>query len=216
MRLWQYRAARTTGADYWKLRAEFFGERAVVNLNHTQEGMARLTEMQKREILPHVTPLLRGDERIILDYGCGPGRFVPTLTEYSRSLVLGVDPVLSLLKKAPRTGKTAYVQGAGVIPLAAGSVDAIWVCLVLGGIPDSDIKGTTVELERVLRPGGTLMLIENTADAPGSAHWSFRDVRGYAALFEQVQLRCVHEYFDVGEQISVMVGHKAEPRGAVL
>ena len=84
---------------------------------------------------------------------------------------MGVDPVAHLLDLAPEHPAVEYrTMVPGRIPLEDGAADVVWVCLVLGGITERRVLAATVhEIERVLRPGGVLLLAECTnrrADAP--------------------------------------------------
>ena len=209
MRIWQTRSSGLSGARYWEERARLFGSRAVLNLSHSSSEIDRVTEMQKREILPFVTKLLRGDELHVLDFGCGPGRFTTALLQHSRGTVIAADPVRSLLLKVPREPRVACLQiQGGTLPLASDSVDVVWVCLVLGGIPSDAIGTIARELQRVLKKGGTLILVENTTEAKSSAHWHFRTKSEYQSLFDTVSLTCLNEYTDAKELISVMAGNR--------
>lgn len=99
----------------------------------------------------------------------------------------------------------------GRIPLPTAGVDALWVCLVLGGILDPAILRNTVsELERVLAPGGAVLLAENTSAKPDGRHWSFRSSDWYQSLFSQIELTRYTAYHALGEEISVFAGHRTE------
>jgi hypothetical protein len=94
------------------------------------------------------------------------------------------------------------------IPLAGGSVDIAWVCLVLGGLPDASLAEARSELDRVLRTGGLLFVVENTSDRPTSLHWAYRSVAAYQKLLAFAPLAHLHDYYDLGERISIMAGRK--------
>jgi SAM-dependent methyltransferase len=210
LRAWQYRSKGLTGSKYWQERARFFGERAVYNLSHSKAEMTAVTETQTREIFPHIYSYLTGAENRILDFGCGPGRFLPTLKDCGSGIVIAADPVHRLLRKVSVGDRICPIQiGSEGLPLVSGSIDLVWVCLVLGGIADTEIQRTAEELQRVLRNGGTLVVVENTSEKPSPIHWQFRQVSDYQRLFLPVTLTCVHEYFDAAERISLMIGRKA-------
>jgi SAM-dependent methyltransferase len=78
---------------YWTKRALRHGERAVLNLGHKHEEEAAVTAAQKESLLPMLRSRLRGDEKIVLDYGCGPGRFTAALAETIHGRAIGVDPI---------------------------------------------------------------------------------------------------------------------------
>ena len=95
----------------------------------------------------------------------------------------------------------------GHIPLDSSSVDLVWICLVLGGIHGSTLGDTIAEVRRVLRPGGLVFLVENTNEGGGDSFWAFRSVADYQRLFLPVALDHVHDYWDLGERISVLTGY---------
>jgi SAM-dependent methyltransferase len=198
------------GLAYWEIRAQTYGARAVVNLRHREDELEAITRRQLDEILPHLVRCLRGDERIVLDFGCGPGRFTAHLAEAIHGRAIGVDPIQTLIDLAPRGPGVQYLVSDGhFIPLSDASVDVVWICLVLGGLPDARLPETVLELERVLRPGGLLFLVENTSAKENCPHWFFRPVGWYSRLLRFAPLSHLHDYDDLGECISIMAGRKA-------
>jgi SAM-dependent methyltransferase len=201
------RPDRRPPIQQWHDRAREHGVRAVFNLGHGPEEMARVTEGQRAVLLPLLRARLRGDERMVLDLGCGPGRFTPALADLTHARVIGMDPIPRLLELAPRHSDVEYrVMSEAQIPLPSSSVDVAWICLVLGGVHGLTLERTVAEVRRVLRPGGLVFLVENTNDAPGDAFWAFRSVAEYQRLFLPVRLEHVHDYDDLGERISVLTG----------
>jgi len=127
----------------WEDRASRFGVRAVLNLGHSETEIPQVTERQRRELYPLFRAALRGDERLILDFGCGPGRFTGDLAEMINGRAIGVDPIRNLLDLAlPHPSVEYRLMLEGRIPLESASVDAIWICLVLGGIHGQTLEAT--------------------------------------------------------------------------
>jgi len=200
---------RRTLIQQWEDRARRHGARAVLNIGHSEDEAPQVTEFQRRELYPHFRAALRGDERVVLDFGCGPGRFTSDLHEMIRGRAIGVDPIQSLLDLAPRHPAVDYqLMSEGRLSIASDAVDAVWICLVLGGIHGRTLKATVSEIQRVLRPGGLLFLVENTTEARGNSFWAFRSVAEYQRLLSPIPLVHVHDYQDLGERISVMTGRK--------
>ena len=195
---------------YWEERARKFRERSVYNLRHQEGDLANVTRQQIDTLFPILRRQLRGDERVVLDFGCGPGRFTLALAELIGGRAIGVDPIASLLELAPRAENVSYMRLAeGRIPLDDASVDIVWASLVLGAITGEDaLRAAAAEIERVLRPEGLFFLVDNTAEKPSVSHYSFRSVAAYAALFPSIPLHHEADYVDAGERISVMVGRK--------
>lgn len=96
----------------------------------------------------------------ILDLASGPGEHAVALADRYRARVVAVDPVVSQLADARRrAGERAISIAAGrmeAIPLAAGSVDLVWLrdALLHSGEPEA----TLLDCRRVLRAGGHLLL----------------------------------------------------------
>ena len=196
-----------TPIQRWHDRAHQHGARAVYNLGHGPEEMAQVTEKQCAVLLPLLRAQLRGDERLVLDLGCGPGRFTAALADVTHARVIGLDPIPRLLELAPRHDAVEYrLMSEAQIPMESSSVDVAWICLVLGGIHGLTLERTVAEIRRVLRPGGLVFLVENTADGGGDSFWAFRSVAEYQRLFRPIRLAHVHDYHDLDERISVLTG----------
>ncbi|MBW3629613.1 MAG: methyltransferase domain-containing protein, partial [Gemmatimonadetes bacterium] len=198
---------------WWEERARRHGARAVYNSGHAAEDLPLIDQKQKEILYPILQSRLNGDERVILDFGCGPGRFTPDLAQLVRGRAIGVDPIQSLLDAAPRTEATEYrLVRHGCLPLQDDSVDVVWICLVLTCIVDARaVREAVAEVERVLRPGGLVFLVENTAAKKDMRHIAFRSIDDYRALFAFAPLRHERDYEDRGEPISILCGRK---RGA--
>lgn len=193
--------------ERWEERARNFGARAVFNLGHSEGELLRVTELQKSQLYPKLREHLLPTDRVGLDLGCGTGRFTADLAAMTGDRAFGVDPIQSFLDLAPRSPAVEYrLMSEGRIPLEDGAVDVAWICLVLGGLREKVLLETVNEVRRVLRPGGLVFLVENTTQATDSAIWHFRTVAEYQRLFRPVPLELVHQYTDLGETISVLVG----------
>lgn len=196
--------------ERWKTRARKFGRRAVFNLAHDESTLAAVTAKQRAELFPVLRERLGPADRVILDLGCGTGRFTPDLATMVSGQAIGLDPIDELLALAPRRTNVRYARmKPGTIPLPAASIDVAFICLVLGGIKGDTLASTVREIDRVLRPSGLLFLVENTAEGPDSEYWYFRSTAEYRRLFPSIALEAVHAYEDVGQRISVMTGRKA-------
>jgi len=200
------------GREYWERRARRFGARSVLNLGHGESEYQAVTDAQKRELFPLLARRLRGGERLVVDLGCGPGRFTRDLAELSGARAVGLDIVGAFLEMAPRDPRVEYrPMGEGTVDLPDACADVVFICLVLGGIRGETLARTAAEIVRVLRPGGLLFLVENTASMPDAEHWAFRPIADYRAMFPSVELEHVHDYADLGERISVLAGRKRTP-----
>jgi len=199
----------------WHQRAAVHGRRAVLNLGHKEEQFETVTHDQKAQIFPFFSHLLSGEESVILDFGCGPGRFSGDLADMTNAQVLAIDPIPEFLEMAPPHASVKYEPiNDGKIPAATGSIDIIWICLVLGGLRGRILGQARSELNRVLKRGGLLFLVENTSDRPSPGHYQFRSFASYKALIPFVQLDYFSSYQDLGETISIMAGRRQESASA--
>jgi ubiquinone/menaquinone biosynthesis C-methylase UbiE len=103
---------------------------------------------------------------LIVDVGCGTGRFSEPLAERFSVSVLGVDPsekMLDVAREKTKSHRVAYRRSvADVLPLAAATADVVFMSMVLHHLKDA---GAAVkECRRVLRSGGRLCLRNVTCD----------------------------------------------------
>jgi SAM-dependent methyltransferase len=188
-----------------------------LNIGHKEEEIEAVTRMQKETLFPLLRERLKPEDKRLLDFGCGPGRFTGDLAALIGGSVVGIDPIQRLLDLAPKAEHVEYrkLTGAG-ISAKNESFDVVWICLVLGGIVDErELRHSVNEIGRVLKPGGLLFLVENTTDAPDSAYWKFRSIDEYRNLFQFAAVSPVSEYFDLGERISILAGRKDEKSDSV-
>jgi demethylmenaquinone methyltransferase/2-methoxy-6-polyprenyl-1,4-benzoquinol methylase len=86
--------------------------------------------------------------------------------------VTGVDLSIGMLTEARKTLPIALVQGvAEKLPLADGCADFVTMGYALRHV--TDLESTFREYLRVLKPGGTLVILEVTRPATGSAAYRF-------------------------------------------
>jgi SAM-dependent methyltransferase len=104
-----------------------------------------------------------GARGLTLDLGSGTGRNLPLLPAGARAVAL--DPHRDALARARRRapGVPAVVARAEALPFREGSFDTVVSGLVLCSVDDPD--AALAEIRRVLRPGGTLRLLEHVRQA---------------------------------------------------
>lgn len=110
----------------------------------------------------------------LVDIGCGTGEFLrEAKRNYPRLAVAGLDlsrPYLALARRRlePWRG-TALVEGnAEALPFADSSIDVVSCLYLFHELPPRARRRAAAEIARVLRPGGTLILIDSlqTGDEP--------------------------------------------------
>lgn len=94
----------------------------------------------------------------VLDVGCGTGQLSSRIRrELPRSRVVGCDFSSGMLRRAAERGGAVWVQGdAARLPFARGSFDAVVSTEAFHWFPDQ--HAALVEFQRVLAPGGRLLL----------------------------------------------------------
>ncbi len=196
--------------EYWEKRARQYGKRSVINIGHSEGEVSAITKMQKDTIFPYLSKLLTGREKLILDFGCGPGRFTCDLALMIQGKAIGVDPIGYLIELASQNEDIEYrLMKESNIPVNDASVDVVWICLVLGGVTDDDLLRSTIsEIKRVSKKDGLIFLVENTSEKKSSDYWKFRSVETYQTFFDFIELNHISDYFDLGERISIMSGRK--------
>lgn len=102
----------------------------------------------------------------VLDVGSGTGRLAQTIRErHPSAYVVGMDFTLGMLARAPH-GLPVAAADALTLPVADGQFDAVVSGFVVRNLADLD-RGLAEQI-RVLRPGGTLAILETT---PGPDFW---------------------------------------------
>jgi ubiquinone/menaquinone biosynthesis C-methylase UbiE len=145
--------------ELWEINAGWWQD------SFTEGADPEYTEQIIPLLLDHLTDVAPAH---VLDIGCGEGQLsrlatgVPGVRQ-----VVGVDPTKAQLTAAlarqpaaGRPGAPGYARGsASALPFPDGSFDAAFACLVFEHIEGT--AGALAEVGRVLRPGGTFLLLLN-------------------------------------------------------
>jgi ubiquinone/menaquinone biosynthesis C-methylase UbiE len=161
-----------------------------------------------RALIRRIQAVAGNEPARVLDIGCGTGVFAGRLRQALPSArIWGIDLVAGMLEKGrPRwrqlAGCVQPVQGDSErLPFADGAFDFITCANSFHHYPHQE--RAVAEMQRVLRPGGRLLLIDGYRDAPWG--WFIYDVcvagvegevhhassRRFRELFEKAGLRAV-------------------------
>jgi len=109
---------------------------------------------------------IRASHRVI-DIGCGTGTLVLLIKRLHPDVdVIGLDPDPKALARAQRKAERATVdiqldQGfADVLPYSAASFDRVFSSFMFHHLHDDEKAKTLREVRRVLKPGGSLHLVD--------------------------------------------------------
>ena len=113
----------------------------------------------EEQIMPMAARELAGATRV-LDIGCGDGQ-ISRLAAKMGIETVGLDPTWNQIVVAKeRSGGASFLRaGAGGLPFADGSFDAVVACLVFEHIREVD--DAIAEVGRVLSPGGRFCFFLN-------------------------------------------------------
>lgn len=107
----------------------------------------------------------RGDHRRFLDLGCGTGEFA---ADFPPHRYVGIDPSLTYLRFAVQRRPGTYLAASGdALPFADQTFDAGLILGVLHHLPDATARAVMREVYRVMRPGATVLVMEDTPPPPG-------------------------------------------------
>lgn len=165
-----------TKPEYWNERAGSDGRLAVVRKGYNKRDMERVTNQWWEKLKPFFT-----DKGKVLEVGCGWGRWAPYI-EGVGNAYSGVD-VSEELYECRREGYDIQLIDPGIIPFDSNTFDMVTCITVLQHIEDSDMVNTIAEMLRVLKPGGSLLAVENTTNMP-----RFRTTSEYKDVLPGVEI----------------------------
>jgi ubiquinone/menaquinone biosynthesis C-methylase UbiE len=115
--------------------------------------------------------------RVVADIGCGTGRHWKKLLSHEPARLVGYDVssgMLDILRTKYLQAETYLLQGGLLSGLPTGSVDLVVSTLTIAHIPD--IVAALTEWNRVLRPGGEMIITDyHPAALARGGQRTFRD-----------------------------------------
>lgn len=139
-----------------------------------------LDEKLEGRVMGEAIRALRDDERVV-DVGCGACRVAQLVHRTGGAKTVSVDLSLGSLRDARRREPGALVNGDNLaLPLRSGCADLVISNGVIHHTPDA--RASFLELARIVRPGGTLVV--SVYDRDG---WYYRVWRYPGALVRGVR-----------------------------
>jgi ubiquinone/menaquinone biosynthesis C-methylase UbiE len=171
--------------DYYRRKFHFqtdgyLSEASAERYDHQVEVLfgGAAAPMRRQALLPLREALLRhaggpGSARL-LDIGSGTGVFLREVKRnYPRLAVTGLDlsaPYLSVAgRRLAHWSRVELIEGAAeAMPFGEGEFDIVSVIYLLHELPPRTRRAVVEEIRRVLKPGGTLIVVDSlqTGDEP--------------------------------------------------
>ncbi len=132
----------------------------------------------------------------VLDLGCGSGPLLRRLRDrLPHSHLVGVDLSPRLLQEVP---PTAAVNGdALALPFADDSF-AVIVCVAVSELfTDTDFEKVLAEARRVIRPGGTLIVLYRNPTSLWEPYWWYYRYPHYQNAYTRMSLRSLSRRADL-------------------
>lgn len=142
---------------------------------------------------------------IILDLGCGTGRYSGPLADWFSAKVIALDPSERMLTQARRKNSpnVTYVLGSGEdLPLPDSSVDLVFMSMVFHHFAQP--AKVARECRRVLRAGGSVVMRAGVAER--------LDVHPYARFFPRTGQILLETFASLASLEKTFVDAGFEPR----
>ena len=114
----------------------------------------------RRRVRNKLSDILSGPNAIVLDVACGTGDLTIELANDAKANVIGTDfcrPMLQIA--AEKTGEIPFVEGDAMnLGFASNTFDAVTIAFGLRNL--SNFGEGLIELHRILKPGGKLVILE--------------------------------------------------------
>lgn len=165
---------------YWRDRRVLHGNKYV---GHVQGNLAAQTQRIEQMLTGLFQPTDFYEHG--MDFGCGPGRFIPLLSRYCGH-VWAVDLLDEVMADAAARSATVTSVTAGwpfKLPGKSPYLDLLLGAFVFQNIQHEEVlQAVITELRRVLKPGARIILIDNSADK--AAHVVRREPAFFANAFK--------------------------------
>lgn len=141
-------------------------------LNHVLS--ANIDKRWRRKVRAKLADILANDNAVVLDVACGTGDLSIELQTNAKARVIGTDfcrPMLMVAQE--KAAKIPFVEGDAMqLSFAENSFDAVTIAFGLRNL--SNFQNGLIELHRVLKPGGKLVVLEFSAPVVPGFRGAFR------------------------------------------
>jgi SAM-dependent methyltransferase len=110
--------------------------------------------------VPLVAAVVEAHPEHVLEVGCGWGELAEWIARESRAEVVATDLSPHMVQLARERGLAASLADVQALPFADGAFDVVVAAWMLYHVPD--LARGLAEIERVLRPGGRLVVATNS------------------------------------------------------
>jgi ubiquinone/menaquinone biosynthesis C-methylase UbiE len=137
-------------------------EKGCVDYDQAAEYFDDVRGVNPESLKPWLRNLIRYGEirrnSLVLDIGCGTGRYATELMKETNAKVIGLDPSAGMLGKACKKRAGCWLRAdAQNLPLIDNRFDAAIIMLVLQHVDDEPLA--LAEAWRMLKPGGKLVVV---------------------------------------------------------
>jgi demethylmenaquinone methyltransferase / 2-methoxy-6-polyprenyl-1,4-benzoquinol methylase len=147
-------------------------------LNHLLS--AQMDRLWRARAARELKPILYRPDAVVLDLCCGTGDLAFSLARHAKARIMGADFSHSMLVRANgkvaeanRTPAPAFFEADALrLPVADGSIDLVTAAFGFRNL--ANYEAGLREALRVLKPGGTLGILEFTEPAPGMLGNAYR------------------------------------------
>jgi ubiquinone/menaquinone biosynthesis C-methylase UbiE len=137
--------------------------------------------------------ILKESEQRVLDVGCGTGYFVRLIAAEvgPGGLIIGIDPSISMVEYARGKGMRSetslfQVGTAEALEFPDDHFDVVVSSLVMHHLPEDLRMHALTEMQRVLRPGGRVLVAEARSPQHGLGWRLLARLHGYDRMARQV------------------------------
>ncbi|WP_085524389.1 class I SAM-dependent methyltransferase [Tuberibacillus sp. Marseille-P3662] len=132
------------------------------------ENADKLLSDDRKQRLPYdqvIDRLALDPNDVVADLGAGNGYFTIPMANHTEETVYAVDIELKMLEMLKKRAKETHVENIEyvnsdleTIPMDDHSIDKVLIAFVIHEVPS--VVNTLNEIKRILKPGGTVMVIE--------------------------------------------------------